>query len=154
MPRRLFISEDPIGWASGQANNYAYVGGDPIGYRDPYGTLSFGAMAGFAFKAWGAYQAFEGGCEAAMAYQKMNDATDEVFSQRRADEDTYTPDQEVARTVAHFGNFADAFGKPIAKAAFGIGMMSVKGGGVGGFVLNVAVTAGGAAYGTFMGGCP
>jgi uncharacterized protein RhaS with RHS repeats len=32
-----FISEDPIGWASGQTNNYAYVGGDPIGDRDPFG---------------------------------------------------------------------------------------------------------------------
>ena len=34
-----FISEDPIGWASGQANNYAYVGGDPVGYSDPFGLL-------------------------------------------------------------------------------------------------------------------
>jgi RHS repeat-associated protein len=32
-----FISEDPIGWASGQANNYAYVGGDPIVHLDPEG---------------------------------------------------------------------------------------------------------------------
>jgi RHS repeat-associated protein len=32
-----FISEDPIGWASGQTNNYAYVGGNPVSYTDPYG---------------------------------------------------------------------------------------------------------------------
>jgi len=32
-----FISEDPIGWASGQTNNYAYVGGNPISFRDPMG---------------------------------------------------------------------------------------------------------------------
>lgn len=32
-----FISEDPIGWESGQTNNYAYVGGDPIRLRDPSG---------------------------------------------------------------------------------------------------------------------
>ncbi|HZJ63349.1 MAG TPA: RHS repeat-associated core domain-containing protein [Kofleriaceae bacterium] len=32
-----FISEDPIGWASGQTNNYAYVGGDPINFTDPLG---------------------------------------------------------------------------------------------------------------------
>lgn len=32
-----FISEDPIGWASGQTNNYAYVGGDPVGLFDPSG---------------------------------------------------------------------------------------------------------------------
>jgi RHS repeat-associated protein len=32
-----FISEDPIGWASRQSNNYAYVGGDPINFIDPLG---------------------------------------------------------------------------------------------------------------------
>jgi RHS repeat-associated protein len=32
-----FISEDPIGWSSGQPNNYAYVAGDPINFRDPLG---------------------------------------------------------------------------------------------------------------------
>jgi RHS repeat-associated protein len=32
-----FISEDPIGWASGQTNNYGYVGGDPVRSRDPSG---------------------------------------------------------------------------------------------------------------------
>ncbi|MEO7734298.1 MAG: RHS repeat-associated core domain-containing protein, partial [Kofleriaceae bacterium] len=32
-----FISQDPIGWASGQTNNYAYVGGDPINFNDPTG---------------------------------------------------------------------------------------------------------------------
>ncbi|MDR8397220.1 RHS repeat-associated core domain-containing protein [Paraburkholderia sp. USG1] len=32
-----FISEDPIGWASGQTNAYAYVGGNPVQFRDPSG---------------------------------------------------------------------------------------------------------------------
>ena len=32
-----FIAEDPIGWTSGQPNNYAYVGGNPITFRDPFG---------------------------------------------------------------------------------------------------------------------
>jgi len=32
-----FISEDPIGWASGQTNAYAYVGGNPVQFNDPYG---------------------------------------------------------------------------------------------------------------------
>ncbi|WP_153137271.1 RHS repeat-associated core domain-containing protein [Paraburkholderia agricolaris] len=32
-----FISEDPIGYASGQTNAYAYVGGNPIQSRDPFG---------------------------------------------------------------------------------------------------------------------
>ncbi|MFX3591092.1 RHS repeat-associated core domain-containing protein [Ralstonia mannitolilytica] len=32
-----FISQDPIGWASGQTNNYAYVKANPINFADPYG---------------------------------------------------------------------------------------------------------------------
>ncbi|WP_029922947.1 RHS repeat-associated core domain-containing protein [Nevskia soli] len=32
-----FTQEDPIGWASRQANNYAYVGGNPVTRTDPYG---------------------------------------------------------------------------------------------------------------------
>jgi len=32
-----FISEDPIGFAGGQANLYAYVGNDPIDFTDPFG---------------------------------------------------------------------------------------------------------------------
>ena len=43
-PRRSFISEDPIGWASGQTNNYAYVGGNPVQYRDPTGSISLGSV--------------------------------------------------------------------------------------------------------------
>lgn len=36
-----FISEDPIGWASGQTNNYAYVRGNPMSWRDPTGLFGF-----------------------------------------------------------------------------------------------------------------
>ena len=32
-----FISEDPIGWGSGQTNPYAYVGGNPLSFIDPDG---------------------------------------------------------------------------------------------------------------------
>ena len=32
-----FISEDPLGLASGQANNYAYVSGNPMSFIDPFG---------------------------------------------------------------------------------------------------------------------
>lgn len=34
-----FISQDPIGWASGQTNGYAYVGGNPISHVDPAGLM-------------------------------------------------------------------------------------------------------------------
>ncbi|MFN9726216.1 RHS repeat-associated core domain-containing protein [Acidovorax sp.] len=37
-----FLSEDPIGWASGQTNNYSYVGGNPVSLRDPLGLYSCG----------------------------------------------------------------------------------------------------------------
>jgi uncharacterized protein RhaS with RHS repeats len=43
-----FISEDPIGWASGQTNNYAYVGGDPVSFTDPSGLCGWtDAIVGF-----------------------------------------------------------------------------------------------------------
>jgi RHS repeat-associated protein len=32
-----FVSEDPLEWRSGQANNYAYVGDNPMSATDPYG---------------------------------------------------------------------------------------------------------------------
>jgi uncharacterized protein RhaS with RHS repeats len=42
-----FISEDPTGWASGQTNAYAYVGGNPVSYRDSRGTNPLaGVIAG------------------------------------------------------------------------------------------------------------
>ncbi|MFM0667994.1 RHS repeat-associated core domain-containing protein, partial [Paraburkholderia sediminicola] len=37
-----FISEDPIGYASGQTNAYAYVGGNPVQLNDPFGLGSLG----------------------------------------------------------------------------------------------------------------
>ena len=54
-----FISEDPIGWASGQTNAYAYVNGNPVQFSDPEG-LQFvpalpyspipGGRAGFSIR--------------------------------------------------------------------------------------------------------
>jgi RHS repeat-associated protein len=41
-----FISEDPIGWASGQTNNYAYVDGDPVNNIDPSGEILWAAVGG------------------------------------------------------------------------------------------------------------
>lgn len=32
-----FVSQDPIGFAGGDVNLYAYVGNDPLNYIDPYG---------------------------------------------------------------------------------------------------------------------
>jgi len=42
-----FISQDPIGWASGQTNGFSYVGGNPIAQTDPTGEFGIvGAIAG------------------------------------------------------------------------------------------------------------
>jgi RHS repeat-associated protein len=44
-----FMSEDPIGWVSGQMNNYLYVNANPATYRDPTGLspgVGAGALAG------------------------------------------------------------------------------------------------------------
>jgi RHS repeat-associated protein len=43
---KRFISEDPIGWGSGQANNYAYVGGNPTSYVDSSGLNLQGSLIG------------------------------------------------------------------------------------------------------------
>ncbi|OGX05215.1 MAG: hypothetical protein A3G87_06350 [Omnitrophica bacterium RIFCSPLOWO2_12_FULL_50_11] len=37
-----FISEDPIGFAGGDVNLFAYVGNNPINFIDPYGYWGFG----------------------------------------------------------------------------------------------------------------
>jgi RHS repeat-associated protein len=47
-----FISEDPIGFYGG-VNFFAYVGGNPTGYTDPYGHFGGIAIGG----AWALYQA-------------------------------------------------------------------------------------------------
>jgi RHS repeat-associated protein len=39
-----FISEDPIGWESGQTNGYAYAGGGPLDATDPSGLAVFKAV--------------------------------------------------------------------------------------------------------------
>ncbi len=74
-----FISEDPIGFASGDFNWYRYVGNSPITYIDPYGYNALagaiaggeagaifgpvgaiiGAGAGAALFSWGAYELWE-----------------------------------------------------------------------------------------------
>ncbi len=67
-----FISEDPIGWASGQSNQYAYVGGNPIGYRDSTGN--FAALVPLVMEgALGAGIAYTG-------YQALNSTWDLIFN--------------------------------------------------------------------------
>jgi RHS repeat-associated protein len=46
-----FTNEDPLGLAGGQ-NVYAFVGGNPISYSDPYGLSKFDKMFGLPKKFW------------------------------------------------------------------------------------------------------
>ncbi|MFM0472616.1 DUF6531 domain-containing protein [Paraburkholderia strydomiana] len=41
-----FISEDPVGWASGQTNAYAYVNGNPVQFNDPFGESKLMPITG------------------------------------------------------------------------------------------------------------
>jgi len=65
-----FISQDPLGLAAGQ-NVYSYVGGNPVGYRDPHGTDPvIGATVGLIA---GAVQGYLG------AAAQNGSASDEIF---------------------------------------------------------------------------
>ena len=50
-----FVSEDPIGWASGQTNAYAYVGGNPVQFADPYGLGPWDNPYGLPKNFWNWY---------------------------------------------------------------------------------------------------
>jgi RHS repeat-associated protein len=57
-----FLSEDPLGFGSGQSSSYAYVGGDPISYRDPDGREGIlGAIGGVVGGVWGGVNGWIGG---------------------------------------------------------------------------------------------
>ncbi|HEX5685597.1 MAG TPA: RHS repeat-associated core domain-containing protein [Ideonella sp.] len=161
-----FISEDPIGWASGQTNNYAYVGGDPVSLVDPLGLGDdwfrpkdrgyrfvdrVSTWGGKLWRGFGYYNAFQGGCEGALAYKEYSEQTENKFDGRYAG-DQYTPAQRVAEAAEGVSNFVDAFGRPLTRVAIGIGM-TAYGGGLVGVGLGVAAAVGGAAYGTITGGC-
>ncbi|MFC5769746.1 RHS repeat-associated core domain-containing protein, partial [Thauera sinica] len=63
--RGRFISEDPLGFAAGDVNFYAYVGNNPVNYTDPSGEVAVvgmiyggiaggvgGAISGYASEGW------------------------------------------------------------------------------------------------------
>ncbi|CAB3805402.1 RHS repeat-associated core domain-containing protein [Paraburkholderia caffeinilytica] len=52
-----FISEDPIGWASGQTNAYAYVNGNPVQFNDPFGLGPWDNLYGLPRDFWRWYHA-------------------------------------------------------------------------------------------------
>jgi len=46
---RRWLQKDPIGFAGGDTNLYAYVGGDPVNYIDPSGHVPWAALGVGAF---------------------------------------------------------------------------------------------------------
>ena len=60
-----FISEDPIGFAGGQLNFYAYAGSNPVLFRDPNGTEFITALIGGIAGGIAGYEA--GGWQGAVA---------------------------------------------------------------------------------------
>jgi RHS repeat-associated protein len=58
-----FISQDPLGFAGGDGNLYAYVFGDPINFFDPSGTNAALDPAAVARAARTAFEVIEGGKE-------------------------------------------------------------------------------------------
>lgn len=65
-----FISEDPIGFAGGDANLYAYVLNDPVSFRDPNGKLLIGAVVG----------AVVGGVEGAVGAYLQGGSTSDIIA--------------------------------------------------------------------------
>lgn len=60
--QKRFISEDPIGFAGGDTNLYAYVGNDPINRRDPSGKI-WDTVADLGFIGYDLYKlASDGNC--------------------------------------------------------------------------------------------
>ena len=124
-----FISEDPIGWASGQTNNYAYVGANPMGYRDPQGT---GSVAGFALLAISTYGAYRSGCATGHDFANAQAAAARAQQQQnqRADQGEGQPVNEQQIPASTIANLVPALGPIILNSVTSLVLAGV-GGGVG-----------------------
>jgi len=126
-----FISEDPIGWASGQTNNYAYVGGDPIEYRDPQGT---GSIGGFILLAIGTYGTYRTGCAAGQDFAHAQAAAAHAQQQQneRAGQGEAQPVNEQQIPASTAANLVPAMGPMILKSVTSLVIAGVGGAGASG----------------------
>ena len=172
-----FISEDPIGWASGSTNNYAYGMGDPVNGTDPSGlTPSAGTggptvwysnqggpadYSGFGHdKRWWINQLvrlspFGAGCDGYMAYVSKENRTDHNSSNSSSTSEQAEYDrmvQQFLRRTQGVGHKIELWGPPVIK--FSIGMvLFTAGAGWRGSVVTLGATIGGIAYGASNGTC-
>lgn len=59
LPAGHWTTKDPIGFAGGDANLYAYAGGDPMSKIDPNGESTVGVVAAIACYAYDAYSLYQ-----------------------------------------------------------------------------------------------
>ena len=128
-----FISEDPIGWASGQADDYAYVGGNPVSLKDPQGQ-SVAAVLGGLVSLYGMYSTYAGGCQAAMAFSnsQRHRQMEQQQQQQRADNLEGQPVNEQQGPASTIVNAVPAFGPPVAQIVMGMLFSTVGGAAAGG----------------------
>jgi RHS repeat-associated protein len=151
-----FISEDPIGWASGQTNNYAYVGGDPVSYSDPSGNLAFIPVIIWTVRAgvtaYGVYSGYQGGNKAWNEYVDGKCAIDQEFDKRADQPDWIPQSQRQAKVAAEFANDIGSFGEITAKATWRAIAISTVAGGKIGLGASVGASAIGVAVGAYSRG--
>lgn len=58
---RRFISEDPVGCASRQTSGYAYVGGNPVQFNNPFGLGPWDQKYGLSNSYWNWLHRQDGG---------------------------------------------------------------------------------------------
>ncbi|MBA3241725.1 MAG: Ig-like domain-containing protein [Acidobacteria bacterium] len=96
-----FISEDPIGFAGGDENLYAYVGNDPVNHTDPSGLSAWKKLIKIFTQRGELIESFRKPLSRDAKLEKIKDGIDEA--RRKGNHPgavVQTPDQNSAKTVA------------------------------------------------------
>ncbi|MGF6770377.1 RHS repeat-associated protein [Paraburkholderia sp. GAS199] len=106
-----FISEDPIGWASGQTNAYAYVGGDPVQLTDPAGLQwAIGGYTPVPFVPGSGRGPWTPGSHSRGVDDWPNDSAGGTFADGNADDPVVYPNNPT-EAPERFGNINGSRGK-------------------------------------------